>query len=133
MGVIFVATKIKEKEDLLENRKDLKKLIFYVVIVNYGQSNNIVKLFKNNKSSAQFIQMGQGTATKDVLDILDIEDNRKEIIYSLIREDCVEDVKKEIEAYFAISKKNRGIAFTVALDSIIGVKMYKFFSQTVRG
>ena len=44
-----------------------------------------------------------------------------------------EDLKKEIDVYFVASKKNRGIAYTIALTSIVGVKMYKFLSQTVRG
>ena len=111
----------------------LKKLFLYVVIVNFGHSDAIIKLLKANHSSAQFIRVGEGTANKQIREILSIDDNRKEIVYSLLREDFVEDFKKEIEAYFAASKKNAGVAFTIDVDSIVGVKLYKFLSQTVRG
>lgn len=116
-----------------EARDDLKRLVFYIIIVNFGQSSNIIKLLKTNHSSAQFIQVGEGTATKKIRSILGIEDNRKEIIYSLIREEFVEEFKQDLDVYFAASKRNSGVGFTVKLDSIVGVKIYKFLTQTVRG
>lgn len=125
--------KVSEVRESFEKRDDLKRLVFYVIIVNYGQSSNIIKLLKNNHSSAQFLQIGEGTATKQVRSILNIEDNTKEIIYSLLREEYVDDFKMELDAYFASSKRNAGIAFTIDLSTVVGVKMYKFLTQTVRG
>ena len=116
-----------------EQKEGLKKLIFYVVIVDFGQGDNISRIFKANKVSAQFIQTGEGTATNKVRDILNIDDTRKEVVFTLIREDYVSELQKELEAYFAISKKNRGVGFAIDLDSFMGVKLYKFFTQTVRG
>ena len=116
-----------------EKRDDLKKILLYMIIVNYGQGDNIVRILKNNHTSAQFVRVGEGTATKQILDILNIEDNRKEIIYSLVREDYVPDIKRELEAYFAASKRNAGIAYTLDLNAVVGVKVYKFLTQTVRG
>lgn len=116
-----------------EDRSDIKKLVLYTIIVNYGQGDNILRILKNNKSSAQFVRVGEGTATRQVLDILNIEDNRKEIIHSIVSEEAVPEIKRELEAYFAISKRNTGIAYTMPLTTIVGVKMYKFFTQTVRG
>lgn len=115
-----------------EKNKDLKKLVLYTVIVNYGQGDNVLRIFKRNKSSAQFVATGEGTASKNVLDILAIEDNRKEIIYSVIAEDAINDIKAEIDAYFAINKRNSGIAYTISLSTVMGVALYKFLSQTVR-
>ena len=123
----------EENTAAFEDRPELKKLLFYVVIVNFGQGDNIIRLMKSNHSSAQFVKTGEGTANKKVLDILNIEDNRKEIVYSIIREDYASELKRDIDAYFAASKKNAGIAFTIKLDAIMGVKLYKFFTQTVRG
>lgn len=126
--------KEKKKEYApFEEREELKKLVFYVVIVGFGQGDNIIRLLKANHSSAQFVQSGEGTATSRVRDILKIDDTRKEIIFSLIREDYISDFQKELEAYFAASKKNKGVGFAIGLDSIMGVKLYKFFTQTVRG
>ena len=124
---------VEPVKEAFEDRPDLKKLTFYVIIVNFGQGNNIIRLLKNNHSSAQFTQSGEGTATKQIRAILSIEENRKEIIYSLVREEYVPEIKRELEAYFAASKKNAGVAFTIDLESIVGVKLYKFLTQTVRG
>ena len=125
--------KPEEKKQPFEERPELKKLKFYIINVNYGQGQNIVKLLKANHSSAQFVQYGEGTATKQVRSILSIQDNRKEIIYSFIREDFVNEFKKDLDAYFASSKRNAGVGFTVELNTIVGVKLYKFLTQTVRG
>ena len=122
-----------EENERFEKRPDIQKLVLYTIIVNYGQGDNILRILKNNKSSAQFVRMGEGTASKQVLDILNIEDNRKEIVYSLVSEEAVPDIKRELEAYFAISKRNAGIAYTMPLSTIVGVKIYKFLTQTVRG
>ena len=127
----------REKKDKtytpFEEREELKKLIFYVTIVPFGQGDNVLRLLKANHSSAQFIQSGEGTATNRVRDILNIDDTRKEIIFSLIREDYVPDYQKELEAFFASNRHNKGVGFAIDLDSIMGVKLYKFFTQTVRG
>ena len=116
-----------------ESRKDIKKLLWYTVIVSRGQGENIVRLLKENKCSAVYMHIGEGTANSEIRGILGVEDTKKDIIYSLVREDYIQDVKKEIDIYFAANKRNRGIAYTIKLDSIVGVKLYKFFTQTVRG
>ena len=124
---------ISENSEKFEAREDLQKLVLYFVIVPFGQGENIIRLFKNSGSSAQFIKVGKGSATKQIREILNIEDNRKEIVVSIISEQHIEDMKRELDAYFIASKKNAGIGFTIALDSIVGVKVYKFLSQTIRG
>ena len=128
-----VVEKPSEELPAFETRKDIKKLVLYTVIVSRGQGESIVRLFKANKSSVQFIKFGEGTYTRRFNEIFDTENTEKDIIYSIVREDAVSDIKKELDAIFAYSKRNAGIAYTVNLTSIVGVKMYKFLSQTVRG
>ena len=123
----------KKEDSAFENRSDIKKLVLYTIIVPRGQGENIIRLLKANKSSAQFVQFGEGTASNAIRDILGVEDTKKDIVYSIVREDAVPDIKKELDVYFIASKRNRGIAYTISLTSIVGVKLYKFFTQTVRG
>lgn len=123
----------EEQAPAFEKRDDIKKLVLYTVIVPRGQGENILRIFKSNRSSAQFLMYGEGTATNAIREILGSEDTKKDIVYSLVREDAVPDIKKEIDVYFVASKKNRGIAYTISLTSIVGVKIYKFLTQTVRG
>lgn len=123
----------EEQTPAFEKRDDIKKLVLYTVIVPRGQGENILRIFKSNRSSAQFLMYGEGTATNAIREILGSEDTKKDIVYSLVREDAVPDIKKEIDVYFVASKKNKGIAYTISLTSIVGVKIYKFLTQTVRG
>ena len=130
---VNTSTEEIQNNDKFENLQDLKKLVLYMVIVNFGQVDAVIHLLRKNHSSAQFVKVGEGTASKEIREILSIEDNRKEIVFSLLREDFVEEFKNEIDAYFAASKKNAGVAFTLDVKSIVGVKIYKFLSQTIRG
>ena len=114
-----------------QNNLDQKKLSMFVTIVNKGQGNFVLKLFESEGANAQFIQHGEGTAQKEIRDILGIEDNSKEIIISLIQNDKIPSASKELEAFFKISKKNRGIGFAIPMTSIIGMRIYQFLSDSI--
>ena len=122
-----------EEHTPFEKRSDLKKLLLYTIIVPRGQADRICEILRANKSSAQFIKIGEGTANRKIREVLGLDDTKKDIVYSLVREDLVNDIKKELDVYFLASKRNRGVAFTIDLTAFTGVKLYKFFSQTVRG
>lgn len=108
-----------------------KKLSLFITIVGKGQGQAIIRLFERGGSSAQFIQRGEGTATKEIYSILGVEDNDKDIIFSFISQEKIPDVKTELNAFFLANKKNRGIGFSVPLSSIIGLRVYQFLANTV--
>ena len=101
--------KKKRKEENLNSEKevtgDIKKLSMFVTIVNRGQGNYVLKLFESEGANAQFVQHGEGTAQKEIRDILGIEDNTKEVILSLISQDKIESAKKELEAFLKSVKE----------------------------
>lgn len=108
-----------------------KKLLIFVTIVGHGAGTPVTKLFERYGASAQFVQRGEGTATKEINNILGIEDNEKDIVFSFVTEDVVPEIKKELEAFFVINKRNRGIGMTLPLSSIIGIRVYQFLANTV--
>lgn len=122
----------KEKhENLFENKKGLEKLYLYFTIVPSGQGKSIIDLFEYVGSSAQYIQKAEGTAPSDLLNILNITDNKKDVVVSFIKESLLDEMEKEINAFFKASKKNQGLAFAIPLASLIGVRMYKFLTKTM--
>jgi len=131
--------KLKKTVKLLKKPKKIipaipveyKKLVLYFVIVNANQGESVVKLFQQLGSSLQIRHLGVGTATKQVLDVLGVEDNKKEVVVSIIPEEKVEDAVSELEAFFAASKKNRGVGFSISLTSMVGVKLYHFLTNTL--
>ncbi|MCR5506078.1 MAG: hypothetical protein K6F07_03700 [Bacilli bacterium] len=128
---LFKKKKTVEEPPRIEDRQDFKKLIVFVTIVNRGLASPITKIFQNMGCSAQFVQRGNGTAVKEIRDILGIEDTSKDIVFSIVREEKVEDIKVELSAFFLASKYNKGIAFTIPMSSMIGVKVYQFLANTL--
>lgn len=114
-----------------QNSSEQKKLSMFVTIVNKGQGNFVLKLFESEGANAQFVQHGEGTAQKEIRDILGIEDKSKEIIISLIPNDKIESARKELEAFFKVSKRNRGIGFSIPMTSIIGMRIYQFLCDSI--
>ena len=108
-----------------------KKLLLFITIVGEGQATAIRRLFERYGCSAQFVERGEGTATKEIYNILGVENIGKDIVFSFISEDKVEDIKKVLEAFFITSKRNRGISFSIRLSSIIGVRVYQFLANTI--
>ena len=128
---IFKKKSVVGKNDPFEKRKDIQKLSIFVTIVGTGLAETITKLFKNYGASAQFIQRGEGTATKQIREIFGIEDTSKDIIISIIKQSSIQDIKTELEAFFAANKKNRGIGFSIPMTSVAGVTVYKFLTNTL--
>lgn len=128
---IFGRKKVETKNEPFEARKDIKKLSMFVTIVNANLATPILRIFENAGVSAQFVQRGQGTATKQIRDILGIEDNSKDIVISLIKKESIPDVKVELEAFFAASKRNKGIGFSIPMTSVIGVTVYNFLANAL--
>lgn len=122
-------TKNKEKQLPFDKQNEIKPLLAYIAIVNQGNANAVIEIFRRAGSSASFVKMGNGTASKHVRDILGIEDNKKEIVISLITEDKLNDAKTEFAAFVAASKRNQGIGFSIALTSLAGVRMYQFLTN----
>lgn len=108
-----------------------KKLSLFVTIVGKGQAQPVLRIFERGGSSAQFIQRGEGTARKEIYNILGIEEIDKDIVFSFISQDKIPDLKNELTAFFMANKKNRGIGFSIPLSSIIGVRVYQFLANTV--
>lgn len=123
----------KKKTEINEKPKQesVEKLSIFVTVVPKGQGHAVTKLFYLGGSNAQFIELGEGTALKEIRDILGIEDNSKEIIFSIIPNGKIENMKKELEAFFLASNKNKGIGFSIPMTSLIGMKVYQFLTATL--
>ena len=83
-------TKVR-KRNLIKKappKSNPKKLSLYFVIVNKGQGDAVVKLFASRfKTSLTYLHKGEGTATDKVSEILGFNDNRKDVVVSVIKRD----------------------------------------------
>jgi len=122
---------VETKNEFQLDESNIKKISMFITIVNRGQGNYVLKIFEQEGANAQFVQLGEGTAQKEMRDILGIEDNGKEIIISLIANERIEGVKNELEAFFKVNKRNRGIGFSIPMTSLIGMKVYQFLTDKI--
>ena len=114
-----------------EDRGDLEKILLVTIVVEQNVADNVLKMLQNLGSSAQFVHNGRGTAPSEISGVLNANINNKAVINAFVGEDKLHDIEEELDAFFKVGKKNRGIAFAVPLSSIQGIRMYKYLTQTI--
>ena len=109
------------------------KLKMLVTIVDRSKTLFYADLLEQFEVNVQMILYGKGTANSQMIDLLGLVESDKSIILSYIREDKVKDALDLLSEKFKKVKNGKGIAFTVALDSIIGVSIYQLLSNDKTG
>lgn len=127
MGIL----KRKTSKDIkpFEQTHELKRLSLFITIVNSGQGNAVIKLMEQFECAVSFIHKGEGTADASIYDILGLQDNGKDVVFSIIKDEVATDIKNEIEMFFKINKRNKGVAMRIPLASIVGINGYRFLTN----
>ncbi len=127
-----VAEKIKNKnlnEKPYEKTNKVERLKMLCVIVNRNQGQFFVDSFLDQNVAVAFDVYGRGTAPREIYDIIGMSDNKKELVIALIKESDLDKVLNIIKTRFSVSKAAKGVAFTIPVDSMAGVVMYKFLTN----
>ena len=114
------------------NESAIKKLKLLITVVDRPKAEFYMDVISQFDVNCQMFLQGMGTATSDLVDLLGLNIN-KAVILSIVREDMIETVIHALEDRFATIKNGKGIAFTVPLSSVIGVNLYRFFSNNRQG
>lgn len=123
---------VARKRNLIKKsppKPQTKKLSCFITIVNKGNGDAIAKLLSHFDVSLTFIHRGEGTANMSVSEILGFNDNRKDVVISIIKKEKLNDIKIEIESFFAAHKRNRGVAFSIPLKAVVGTNTYHFLAN----
>lgn len=125
--------KSKKKEDNIlpfEQREELKSLSLLVTIVNRNQSNYFTEAYKNKGAAISTVLFAHSLPPEEIITILAGESNlRKDMILTIIKTEEIDNYIKIASDRFKISKASKGIAFTIPLDSVSGIVIYKFLSD----
>ena len=119
----IVSTEPKKE---ISNVKRLKMLVTVVVRSKTIFYQDLLEQFEVN---VQMILYGKGTANSEMLNLLGLDESDKAVILSYIKEERVKDAIDTLNEKFHKVKNGKGVAFTIALDSIIGVSMYQLLSN----
>lgn len=113
---------------------NVRKLKLLITVVDRSKTLFYVDLLEQFEVNVQMVLYGRGTANSEMLSLLGLAETEKSVIISYIREDKVKDALETLEEKFHKVKNGKGVAYTVSLDSIIGVSMYQLLSndRTVR-
>lgn len=119
----------KDLEIKKSNSSNVKKLKLLVTVVNRSKALFYTDLLEQFEVNMQMVIMGKGTANTEMLNYLGIGESDKAIILSVVREDRVKEIIETLNEKFEKLKNGKGIAYTISMQSVIGVFVYQFLSN----
>ena len=108
------------------------RLMLLVTVVQKGKGTFFSDFLQSFDANLQVCVVGTGTAQADLIEFLGLKDNKRTIIFSVVREDKVDAIFAALEERFQTINNGRGIAFTVPFTSVIGKLSYGFLSNDRR-
>lgn len=106
-----------------------EKLKLLVTVVNRVKSEYYADLIQGFGANLQCFVSARGTSDSRMLDAIGLADDRKSVIFSIVREDAAGEILETLANKFETIRYGRGIAFTVPLRSVIGVLAYRFLAD----
>ncbi|MCR5112551.1 MAG: hypothetical protein K6A63_01290 [Acholeplasmatales bacterium] len=119
------------KEKKLKNDELLapKKLEILFTIVNRNKADFYMNRLETFDVNFQTLCYAKGSATTEMLQSLGITDDSKAVILSVVQEEKIKDILTAYEDNYFKTRGGKGIAFTVPMDSVIGVMVYRFLAN----
>lgn len=109
-----------------------ERLVLLVTVVNKGKGTFFADFLKTFDVNLQMSFVGSGTARSDLIELLGLKDNRRSVIFSVVRAERVDAILAALEERFQSVNSGMGIAFTMPLSSVIGKLSYGFLSNETR-
>ncbi len=115
---------------MANNAKDsgVKKLKLLITVVDKQKSEFYLDVISEFEVNCQMAMPGLGTASSEIVGLLGLNIH-KAVLFSVVREDMVDEIMNCLETKFETIKNGKGIAFCVPLSSVIGVNVYQFLSN----
>ena len=110
------------------NDSAIKKLKLLVTVVDRNKGEFYLDVISQFDVNCQLIMNGLGTAHSELVELLGLNIH-KAVILSVVREDMTDQVMNTLEDKFETIRDGKGISFAVPLSSVIGVNLYRFFSD----
>jgi hypothetical protein len=110
-----------------------KRLMLLVTIVQKGKGTFFSDFLQQTfEANMQICVVGTGTARADLVEFLGLKDNKRSVIFSVVREDRLDAILSALEEHFETVNRGTGIAFAIPFSSVIGKLSYGFLSNERR-
>lgn len=123
----------KKKVTPYDKTNKVEKLKIFNVISPRNQVEFYQKMFIENGVNCIFQFSGQGTAPEEINEIMGLVDNKKGLTIGLVKESDLPKIKELVLRRFNTSESSRGIAFTIDVNSVAGLVIYKFLINNREG
>lgn len=108
----------------------MSDLFLTTTIVDRKIAKRYYDLYEESGKHVLFVSYGVGTASSEILDYLGLEHTEKTIMFFVSAQAEWLDIKKQLERKLHIDAPGSGIAFTVPLSSIGGMKALQYLLET---
>lgn len=107
----------------------MNSLYFMITIANRAKLPEIFSLYQEKSIAINFIALGRGTATSDILNYLGLNNSEKAICMAAVTGQTWKIVKRELEQRIRIDVPGTGIAFLIPMSSIGGKRELAFLTE----
>lgn len=109
-----------------------EKLELLIAIVNASKVRYYSNLIQSSEANMQLVVQASGTSEKAIMNYLGLNQDTRQAIFSVVREDKIKDLLELLDEKFSTVKDGGGIAVTIPLASVIGALTYGFLSNDKR-
>lgn len=109
-----------------------EKLELLIAIVNASKVRYYTNLIQSSEANLQLVVQASGTSERAILNYLGLNQDTRQAIFSVVRQDKLNDLLELLDEKFSTVKDGGGIAVTVPLSSVIGALSYRFLSNDKR-
>ena len=106
----------------------MSELYTMVTVTDRGREKRFLKLYEENGCLVNFVTLGRGTATNQVLDSFGLEGSEKSIIHTVVTDGTFSKVKRALIRQFRIDVPGTGVVFLIPLSSMGGKKQLSFLT-----
>ena len=89
----------------------------------------LLNAYREIGASLSMVLYAHSMPPEEIVQLLGAESTKKDIIFTVAREEYVKPMLTRAKARFRISKASKGIAFACPIDAVSGIAVYKFLSD----
>ena len=106
----------------------MSELSMMVTITTRKHTRKFVQFYEEMSLPVSVITLGTGTASSEILDYFGLDGSEKSVIFHIITDTKWKEVKRQLRLKMNIDIPGIGIAFTVPLSSIGGMKALNYLT-----
>lgn len=106
-----------------------KRLKLLVLILKRGEGEHAIRMLSQEHNYFNLLSLGEGTATTAIMDYLGLTDKRRDVVFSVLREERLSETMEEVRTTFHLDKPGHGIAFTIPINSVGGLRTLRIIAS----